>query len=76
MNQSQHPRCFLDPLIKSRVSVGYHSYIEENGPKRTEDQEFNADEKVDSWKFELSRSLLTLLGPRTFVLCLPEIITP
>lgn len=52
MNQSQHPRCFLDPLIKSKISVGYHSATEENGLEQTEDQEFNADEQVDYWKFD------------------------
>lgn len=52
MNQSQHPRCFLDPLIKRKLSVSYHSSTEENGLQKTEYQEFKADENVDDWKFD------------------------
>lgn len=52
MNQSQHPRCFLDPLIKRKISVSYHSSTEENGSQKTEYQEFKADENVDDWKFD------------------------
>lgn len=52
MNQSQHPRCFLDPLIKRKISVSYHSSTKENGLQKTEYQEFKADENVDDWKFD------------------------
>lgn len=52
MNQSQHPRCFLDPLIKTKISVSYHSSNEENVLEQTEYQEFKADENVDDWEFD------------------------